>query len=108
YATGETIRVPGPSSTTWTVTGPNEWSKQLIGGQSLHLDSAGVYQLQEGQKTWFLGAGLLSREDSELIASSPTEILALASGSPVAIWLLVLGLLILAAESALYHRRKLG
>jgi len=108
YSTGYAVNLPGESDLVWEVGGPDGLNQQLTGGQSLHFDSAGVYELEGEDGRWVLGAGLLSKVDTNLKASQETELVTLASGWPIAIWLLLLGLVILTAESVLYHRRKVG
>lgn len=108
YSTGYAVNLPGESDITWEVAGPNGLNRQLAGGQSLHLVAVGQYEMKSGADRWVLGAGLLSKVDTNLKASEMTDLVTLASGWPIAIWLLLLGLIILAIESVLYHRRKVG
>ncbi len=108
YPTGYAVQLPGEPAATWQVTDPGGVTRQSAGGEALRLETAGTYQLESEDARWILGAGLLSQVDTDLRGSEATELAAIASGWPIAIWLLVLGLLLLIAESVLYHRRKVG
>lgn len=108
YPTGDAVNLPGEPDVVWQITGPDGLTEPLAGGQALRLETAGTYELESEDDRWVLGAGLLSKVDTNLKASEETELVTLASGWPIAIWLLLLGLLILTVESVLYHRRKVG
>jgi hypothetical protein len=70
------------------------------------VNLSGHWQAASG--AWFGGA-LLSEPETVLDAKGPTATaLPIERGHPPLVWLLVLALVLLAGESLLYHRRKVG
>ncbi len=69
----------------------------------------GFYQLERAGVSVPFGGGLMDRAESLLDGSGPKgNAQAVASGYPLAFWLIVLAVLVLTGESLLYHRRKAG
>lgn len=88
-ATGSSARVPGRADE--TPYGP--------------ILTSGFHETGE----WTLAASLVSPEESLLRNDTLKESLKpIASGEAPSYWLLVLAILVLAGESILYHRRKVG
>ena len=70
------------------------------------VNHSGHWQAASG--AWFGGA-LLSEPETVLDAKGPAATaLPIERGHPPLVWLLVLALVLLAGESLLYHRRKVG
>ncbi|MFT7173365.1 MAG: hypothetical protein ACI9NQ_001585, partial [Paracoccaceae bacterium] len=69
----------------------------------------GLFTLALPGQTTVFGASLLHPGESLLDDSGPpASAQDVASGKPPALWLLIIALIIIAVESVLYHRRKLG
>ncbi len=75
------------------------------------LTEFGFYRMTRPKQEWEFGVSMFQREETLLGAGrevSSKEVRNLASGSPLAWWLTVFAMLVLVAESVLYHRRKVG
>lgn len=108
-ATGTAVPVPG--------TEPLEAASVFHDGKSTALpletpariDRIGSYQFTRNATAWQLGGAVLSAAESgPAAADSARPVVKLASGWPLAAWLLLAGLVALLAEELLYHRRKVG
>ena len=73
------------------------------------VERRGAYRLDHAGIVTPFGAALLSEAETLLNGSGPPPSAAsVAQGHPLAFWLIILALIILVAESILYHRRKAG
>ncbi len=108
--TGTHTPLPGAGAdSTVTVSTPSQQTLEMPGTGSLHLDEAGFYQADLGQGKTTLACSLVSPvESGKADAGLQNTTRPLAQGASPSYWLLVLGLVALAGESALYHRRKVG
>jgi hypothetical protein len=109
YHPGDLVPVPGASDdtvSTWTT--PDE--KKEVHGKWLTLDDRlGYSELSNSTGQWFVGSSLLAEPETLLdnkAAVSAGE--ALSRGRSPTQWLTLLAIAILATESVLYHRRKVG
>jgi hypothetical protein len=110
YRPGDAVPVPAASDdtpSTWT-TSPDE--KTEIRGKWLTLDDRlGYSELSNASGRWFVSSSLLAETETLLdnkATASTSE--ALSRGRSPTHWLLVLAVVVLAGESVLYHRRKVG
>ena len=102
YASGTVIQIPDRAE----VTAPTG-ETHLPG--ALQLDQLGHYQLRQEDRELSFGVSLLNSGESLLDDTGPPESAStVAKGVPPSNWLLLIALIILVAESCLYHRRKLG
>ena len=102
YATGSTVSLP--KDATLKTPGGSE-----VKSGSVSLDEVGRYELTKKNGEVKFGAALLNEGESMLDGSGPeTTAKELSSGHPFSFWLLLLALLIIVGESAMYHRRKVG
>lgn len=110
YRPGDYAPIPGFSETDpSTITLPDESPHTIHKKRFGPLESLGFYQISNSKGTWPLGVSLTTSAESALDNSAVTETaLSISRGHPPAYWLIVLALLLLIAESILYHRRKVG
>ena len=102
YPTGTVITIPDDG----TLTKPDG---EVLGAGPAELDEIGLFSLALPGQTTVFGASLLHPGESLLDQSGPAASAQdVASGNPPAIWLIIIALIIIAVESILYHRRKLG
>ncbi len=102
YPTGTVVTVPDGGELT-TPTG------EVLGAGPTQLNQRGLFSLALPGQTTIFGASLLHPGESLLDDSGPAASAQdVASGNPPALWLLIIALIIIAVESVLYHRRKLG
>ena len=102
YPTGTVVQVPNGG----TITKPGG---DVIESGPVQLDEPGLFSLSLPGQTTLFGASLLHPGESLLDDSGPENSAEdVASGNPPALWLLIIALIIIAVESILYHRRKLG
>ena len=102
YASGTVIEIPDRAE----VTDP---AGETHSAGLLPLDQLGHYQLSQDGRDSAFGVSLLNQGESLLNDTGPKESAsAMGKGVPPSSWLLLLALIILVAESCLYHRRKLG
>ena len=102
YPTGTVVEVPNEAELTL----PNG---EVVGAGPVQLAERGLFSLVQGGRTTVFGASLLHPGESLLDDSGPeASVSDVASGNPPSYWLLIIALLIIAVESVLYHRRKLG
>jgi len=102
YPTGTVVQIPDGG----TLTKP---SGDVVEGGAAQLDERGLFSLSLSGQTTVFGASLLHPGESLLDDSGPEDSAEdVASGNPPALWLLIIALIIIAVESSLYHRRKLG
>ena len=91
------------------VTDPAALLSEYPSGTIGPLDSLGFYQVQTDRESKTLACSLLSAQESFLDNSRPLDTTnPLPRGWPPAYILIVIALFIAAAESVLYHRRKVG
>ena len=99
YPTGSRLALAG----TFTDT------QQQVTHDDLRLDRRGFYQAEQAGIVTRFGAALLDPAETRLDGSGPAaSAQAVAQGHPAALWLILTAILVLIAESLLYHRRKAG
>ena len=73
------------------------------------LDELGFYEMTTDAGRWIVGTSLASRDETLLgTAETDVERAGVSRGWPPHAWLLLLAIVVLVAESLLYHRRKVG
>ncbi len=73
------------------------------------IASLGFYEVESGSASWTFGSSLVTAAESLLDSDATLSMdRPLARGYAPSIWLLVLVIVLLVAESVLYHRRKVG
>ena len=84
---------------------PEVWNKSEFGP----IDRLGFFDFRNPSGDWTAASSLLSKADS-LLDNAALEATAepISRGQSPAYWLIVLAILLLAAESVLYHLRKVG
>ena len=110
YLPGESIPLPGvrPDEPT-TIKAPDGSSSTASGKRSAPLDKPGFYTLQNASGEWLAAVNLLSPAETLLDNSAAASTVGpIASGLPPYLILTILAILVLIAESLLYHRRKVG
>lgn len=110
YAPGSTIPVPGAEDGKVTeVTAPDGQTRPVRGAAYGPLDTPGFYSLTNDAGQWTTAASLMSPGESLLDNSATaTTLQPIASGWPPYLLLTLAGIVVLLAESLLYHRRKVG
>nr|WP_281382899.1 VWA domain-containing protein [Prosthecobacter dejongeii] len=110
FPTGSLTRIPSMSvEDSAQVRTPTGQSFVLPADESLRLEQVGFYQAQTKEQQTTVACSLISpTESSAARASLQSTTRPLAQGQSPSYWLLVLGLVALVGESALYHRRKVG
>ena len=114
YRPGDTAPVPGfKEGGTATVTLPNPTEKdeplEISTARVGPLEKLGFYEFQTDGATWPVGSSLMTSAESLLNNEAIIETAKPVSrGHSPAYWLIVVALLVLVAESILYHRRKVG
>jgi len=110
YRPGDAVPIPGASEdtvSTWAT-----WSDEKIEirGKSLTLDDRlGFSELSNASGRWFVGSSLLAESETLLDRQADAnESDALSRGRSPTQWLTFLAIAVLAVESVLYHRRKVG
>ncbi|MCA9238556.1 MAG: BatA and WFA domain-containing protein [Planctomycetales bacterium] len=110
YSPGERVAFPAPQGHKLaTLTDPAGNRSQASDGEIDELPKPGFYEIAAGDQHWTVACGLLSTVETLLNAEAYVDgqsSLA-AAGRPSA-WLVVLALIVVAAESLLYLRRKVG
>ena len=109
-ATGEGMRVPGlPAGIDATVKDGAGVETHITGPNTGDFTRSGFYDISHASGEWTAGCSLVSPEESQLRNDTLKETARpIASGQSPSYWLLVLGVLVVAGESVLYHRRKVG
>jgi len=107
YSTGSQISFDTTENI--QVTSPDGAENSITPGNSIPLDQAGTYTIEQPKNTHTITASLLSFYDttqaSQLAALETTEVKAPIS---LSFWFIILAVLIITAEYILYHRRKVG
>jgi hypothetical protein len=110
YRPGDSAPIPGASEdtvSTWTTAAGKETQ---VRGKWLTLDDQlGYSELSNASGHWFVGSSLLAETETLLDnkeASSTSE--SISRGRSPTQWLTLLAIVVLASESVLYHRRKVG
>jgi hypothetical protein len=102
YPTGTIVQIPDGGKLT-------KPGGEILESGTAQLDERGLFELTLPGQTTIFGASLLHPGESLLDDSGPENSAAdVASGNPPSLWLLIIALIIIAVESTLYHRRKLG
>ncbi|MCX6865723.1 MAG: hypothetical protein NTV46_05780 [Verrucomicrobia bacterium] len=98
-----------PTGNRLTMTGTFTNTRDQITRDDLRLDRRGFYQMVRAGTATVFGAALLDPVETRLDGSGPAaNAQAVAHGQPVEFWLILTAILVLIAESLLYHRRKAG
>ncbi len=110
YRPGDTVTVPGVRDDQQTsVSGPSGDRYDVTGKRLPPLARLGFYELQNEGGDWLVACSLLSKEetllDNEQVKDTTQPI---SRGWAPAQLLTLLAVLVLTAESLLYHRRKVG
>ncbi|QIF03047.1 BatA and WFA domain-containing protein [Roseimicrobium sp. ORNL1] len=108
--TGGSLRVPGlAEGTTAKMKSPSGTERNFTGSDTGELLETGFYEISHAGGAWTAGCSLVSPEESQLQNDTLKDTAKpIASGQSPSYWLLVLGVLVVAGESVLYHRRKVG
>jgi hypothetical protein len=108
--TGGSLRVPGlAEGATAKMKSPTGTETTFTGPDTGELLQSGFYEITHPGGTWFAGCSLVSPEESQLQNDTLKDTAKpIASGQSPSYWLLVLGVMVVAGESVLYHRRKVG
>ena len=110
FPTGSLTRIPGMAvEDSAQIRTPTGQTFALAADTPLRLEEVGFYQAQVKEQQTTVACSLVSpAESGAAVASLQTTTRPLAQGQSPSYWLLVLGLVALVGESALYHRRKVG
>ncbi|MCP5551831.1 MAG: BatA domain-containing protein [Akkermansiaceae bacterium] len=110
YRPGDSAPVPGRrEGEASTATLPDGETREVSGAAFGPLEALGFYELKNADGAWPFGATLATAAESLLDNAAVAESAGPVSrGHAPAYWLIVLAILVLAAESLLYHRRKVG
>ncbi|MGJ8723199.1 MAG: vWA domain-containing protein [Roseibacillus sp.] len=106
YPVGSRIPFPttGESEPLWT-----NPSQKITQTNEAEVRESGLHKLQLGAEQRLFGVSLLRSEETLLDGSGPAgSDVPLERGQLLGWWLLALALILVSAESILYHRRKLG
>lgn len=111
YRPGAVVPIPGGSAEVETrIDVPGEREPRLVrAGRMGPLQEPGFHRVENDSGAWWIGVSLAAREETLLNnddALDTTE--ALSRGVPPSTWLLWVAVVVLIAESLLYHRRKVG
>lgn len=122
YRPGEAIPIPGageksvsqflrselPTSDTNSLK-PTTNDTEVHGKWFSEADHIGFYEIENRSGVWPVGVSLMATEESLLNNDSDERTTKpLSRGRAPAQWLTLLAIVVLAAESLLYHRRKVG
>lgn len=107
-ATGSRLRLSSQADFAGSLVTPTGVAISLAGLRGIELTEIGAHELIYGDTRRFVGAGLLSKEETQLQVKSSERIESLAAGWPVGWLLLLIAFILLITECWLYHRRKLG
>jgi Aerotolerance regulator N-terminal/von Willebrand factor type A domain len=108
-ATGSTIEIPGTEAVTAATLRQGEKVSPLPLETPVIIERVGNYGFSRNSANWQLGGAVFSSgESGPATAGTPPPEIKLASGWPLAAWLLLAALIALFAEEILYHRRKVG
>jgi hypothetical protein len=98
-----------PTGTRLTMAGTFTDTQHQVTRDDLRLDRRGFYQAEQAGTVTCFGAALLDPAETRLDGRGPAASAgAVAQGHPVALWLVLTSIVVLIAESLLYHRRKAG
>ncbi len=111
YRPGDVVSVPGfREDTETTLLAPE--SEMPVSVKSANfgpLPRRGFFEFDNPSGNWPVASSLLTQSESLLDNELVEEtVLPLSRGNAPSYWLLVLALMLLVAESILYHRRKVG
>lgn len=104
------VAVPGSeTSSAATLVTPDGKSQQVSGERLVGLNEPGFYELTSNGQRWLLASSALSTSESLINGvESEESTQAIAHGSSPAQSLTIFAVLLLALESLLYYRRKVG
>ncbi|MGJ8634285.1 MAG: BatA domain-containing protein [Luteolibacter sp.] len=104
-STGRVVEVPGTGETDKV----SFEGEELEAKSPVMVDKVGNYGFRRSSTNWNLGGAVLSAGESSGVpeGEEPSEV-KLASGWPLAAWLVLAAVVALIVEEGLYHRRKVG
>lgn len=110
YRPGDSIPILGSNDGAATqITLPDATQIETTANRLDRIDQVGFYELKNASRDWSVASSLLSRQESNVdntaVVDSSQPI---HRGWPMSHWLTTLAVVILGAESVLYHRRKVG
>jgi hypothetical protein len=110
YRPGDAVPVPGTSDDTVSTWAKSPDEKTEVRGKWLTLDDRlGCSELSNASGQWYVGSSLLAESETLFDNKSAVNTSeALSRGRSPTQWLTILAIVALAAESVLYHRRKVG
>ena len=98
-----------PTGTRVSATGSFTDPSQKRTLNDLQIERRGIYQIERAGVVGNFGGALLDPAETLLDGSGPpASAKPVAQGQPPAFWLVILAILVMTAESLLYHRRKAG
>ena len=107
--TGNQIEIPGTENTGTATLLENDTEKSIPFQTTPDIRRVGNYTFTRNATQWNLGGALLAPAESATTPEKPTPPdFQPAAGWPLALWFLLAAVLVLLAEEALYHRRKVG
>lgn len=110
YPVGDLVPIPGAENDSFTdVAAPDGATASIRGKQFNELEQLGFYHATREKDHWEIGCSLLAEQETllgneEIVETSDP----ITSGSSPAQWLTILAVVVVTAESVLYHRRKVG
>ncbi|MFZ4765351.1 MAG: VWA domain-containing protein [Roseimicrobium sp.] len=109
-ATGDRLHVPGlPVGAKATLKAPDGAETTISGPDTGMLRTTGFYSITHDTGSWVAACSLVSPGESQLRNEAlPEDARPVASGPSPSWWLLAVAMTVLAGESVLYHRRKVG
>ncbi len=108
-ATGNLIEIPGTETTGVASFRRGETITELPFETPTLVSQVGNYSFTRNSTPWNLGGALFSPgESGPPTGEAPPIEITPASGWPLAAWLLLAAIVVILAEEALYHRRKVG
>ncbi len=108
-ATGSRVEVPGTETTGEAEFRTGETNAPIPYQMPALIERIGNYQFTRNATAWHLGGAVFSAgESGPVSAGSPPPEIKLASGWPLAAWLLLAAVVVVISEELLYHRRKVG
>lgn len=110
YPSAAQVELPGVATNApATARTPDGATIELPADEPLRVAQPGFYHVERDGGVETVSCSLLAANETLLDARGNSQSPAnLASGAPPSTWLIVLAMVVLTAESVLYHRRKVG
>lgn len=110
HAAGSSVRLPTDAEGfDGELTTPEGTTIPLATAETGELTEPGFYRVEADGQSWDVGCSPLAASETLLPLGAPTiEPAGLATGRPIGHWLAIAAIVAMAAESVLYHRRKVG